>query len=285
LSESYLSSIVAATSDPTLSIADRIQRAASMAEQYVMAPRPLNVLSATPREIAAQSTAAMHFASLRAAATVARQDSSAAKTGYAGLAANDPRLLQAITSDKFKGSVFEGVGLEYGTFSYLRNQDRSFTSQNIVNAANDAKALGFSPRDKAAMLDHTTIDRYDPKARATNRALQEYQDKIENDDTLTDLHHKAKKAKAPEERKAIQTETKARRTELAKESGLTGRIEDKDNHPKAKAATERRKTAIEKKAEAKYDARADVRATSTPPTLKPNAAGSDLYKKFTSSPK
>jgi hypothetical protein len=193
--------------------------------------------------------------------------------------------LQSITFDKFRGSTFEGAGLDFGTFSYLRSQDRTFTSQNILNAANDAQALGFSPKDKAAMLDHTTIDRYDKKARVTNKALQDYQEKIENDDTVADLHDKVKEAKTPEERKAIKAEAEKRRAEIAKESGLSDRINDKDNHPKATAATQRRKTEIEKKAEAKYEARAEVKLSTTPPTLKANAAGADLYKKFTASPK
>ena len=286
LSEAYLSSIVAATSDPSLSVADRIQRATSMAEQYVTAPKPLNQSSASPQEVAAQAQARMQFGGSSRLAVHARGgDGASGKCGYAGLASSDPRALQSITFDKFKGSAFEDAGLDFGTLSYLRAQDRTFTSQNVLNAANDAKALGFSVRDKAAMLDHTSIDRYDTKPRVTNKALQDYQEKIENDDTLVDFHDKAKAAKTPEEAKAIKAEAEKRRAEIANESGLSDRIADKDNHPRATAATQRRKTAIGKKAEAKYDARADIRASSTPPTLKANAAGADLYKKFTASPK
>jgi hypothetical protein len=285
MSEAYLASIVAATSDPSLSVADRIQRATSMAEQYVTAPKPLNVSSATPQELAAQAQAAMQFAGSSRLPIGHSRSADAGKSGYAGLSATDPRALQGITVDKFKGSQIEGAGLDFGTLSYLRGQDRTFTSQNILNAANDAKALGFSPKDRAAMFDHTTIDRYDSKARVTNRALQDYQEQIEGDDTLADLHDKAKAAKTPEERKAIQTEAAKRRSELAKESGLTERLEDKSNHPKAKAATQRRKTAIEKKAEKKYEHRATAEGRAAPVAHTASKSNVDLFKKLTQSPK
>lgn len=133
MSEAYLSSIVAATSDPSLSIADRIQRATSMAEQYVTAPKPLNVSSATPQELAAQAQAAMQFAGSSRLPIGHSRSADAGKSGYAGLSATDPRALQGITADKFKGSQLEGAGLDFGTLSYLRGQDRTFTSQNILN--------------------------------------------------------------------------------------------------------------------------------------------------------
>jgi hypothetical protein len=289
LGEAYLSSIVAATSDPSLSTADRIQRATTMAEQYVTAPKPLNMFSASPQEIAAQAQAAMQFAgSSRIGMANGRlaDASSGGKSSYSGLGATDPRVLQGITSEgKFKGSAFEGAGLDYGTFSYLRGQDRTFTAQNVLNAANDAKALGFSPGDKAAMLDHATIDRYDSKARVTNKALQDYQERIEGDDALSDLHDKAKAAKTPEERKAVQAEAAKRREELAKESGLGERVENKANHPKAKAATQRRKTAIEKKAEEKYEHRATAEGRAAPVAHTASKSNADLFKKLTQSPK
>ena len=291
LSESYLSKIVADTSDPTLSIADRVQRAATMAEQYVTAPKALNTLSASPQEIAAQTTAAWQFAGARlpgsASARFADSASGQGKGGgYGVLAGSDARALQSITLGKFAGSPFEAAGLDFGTLSYLRSQDRTFTARNVLNAANDATRLGFSPKDRAAMADHTTIDRYDKKARVTNKALQDYQETIEADDTLADLHVGARDAKTPDERKELNAQAEKRRAELAKESGLSERIEDKDNHPKAKAATKRRKTAIEKKAEEKYEHRAKHDGAAKLTEHKDTKANADLFKKLTSvSPK
>jgi hypothetical protein len=170
--------------------------------------------------------------------------------------------------------------------SYLRSQDRSFTAQNVLNAAGDTKALGFSPKDRAAMFDHTTIDRYDPKARTTNKALQDYQERIEGDDELGELHDKAKHAKTPEERKAVQEQIAEKRARHAKETGLSERISDPENPAKSVAATSRRKTAIEKKAEEKYEHRAQHDGVAKPTDQKVTKGNADIFKKLTSpSPK
>jgi hypothetical protein len=287
LSEGFLSKVVAETSDPSMSAADRVQRAATMAEQYVTSPKAINMISATPLEIAAQA-AAMNFASSRVAGSASQLADNAGRSsgrgGYQALGNADPRGLQAVTSASFAGSSFAAAGLDFGMLSYLRAQDRTFTAQNVLNAANDTKALGFSPRDRAAMLDHAIIDRHDPKARVTNRALQDYQERIEGDDELCELHDKAREAKTPEERKAIIAQIAAKRAHHAEGTGLTGRITDPGGHPKAVAATKRRKTAIEKKAEQNYDRRADAKNATAPPKLVVSETGADLFKKLIAPP-
>ena len=287
LSEALLSKIVAETSDPLLSAADRVLRASSMAEQYVTSSKALNIISATPQEIAAQ-TAAIGFSGSRISGMPSQladgSGRASSKGGYQALGNSDPRGLQNITSATFAGSSFAGAGLDFGMVSYLRSQDRTFTAQNVLDAANDTKALGFGLKDRAAMFDHTTINRYDKKARITNTALQGYQERIEGDDELCDLHDKARHARTPEERKAINAEIADKRTKLAKASGLADRIEDRDNHPKAKAATKRRKTAIEKRAEQNYERRAEAKSALTPPKLVASKAGADLLKKLKASP-
>jgi hypothetical protein len=258
-----------------------------MAEQYVTSPKALNLISATPKEIAAQ-VAAMGFSGSHISGTPSQlTDSSgraSGKGGYQALGNADPRGLQSITSTNFAGSSFAGAGLDFGMVSYLRSQDRTFTAQNVLNAANDTKALGFSPKDRAAMFDHTTIDRYDPKARTTNKALRDYQERIEGDDELRELHDKARHAKTPEVRKTINAEIAEKRAKLAKESGLADRIEDKGNHPKATVATKRRKTAVEKRAEQNYERRAEAKSALSPPELVASKAGADLLKKLKASP-
>jgi hypothetical protein len=286
LSKAILSKIVAETSDPSLSMADRVQRAATMAEQYVTSAKAINTISATPQEIAAQ-TAAMNFASSRIAGSASQRGDGAGRTsgrgGYQALSNSDPRGLQAVTSASFADSPFAAAGLDFGMVSYLRSQDRTFTPQNVLNAANDTAALGFSPKDRAAMFDHTTIDRYDPKARVTNKALQDYQGRVEGDDELSDLHDKAKHARTPEERKALNKQIAEKRMRHAKETGLSERIADPENPAKSVAATKRRKTAIEKKAEQNY-----VPNTSAKPKAHANEAATatksrtDLFKQLTS---
>jgi hypothetical protein len=288
LSKAILSKIVAETSDPSLSMADRVQRAATMAEQYVISPKAINTISATPQEIAAQ-TAAMNFASSRIAGTASQRGDNSGRTsgrsGYQALGNSDPRGLQAVTSASFAGSSLAAAGLDFGMVSYLRSHDRTFTAQNVLNAANDAKALGFSPKDRAAMFDHTTIDRYDPKARVTNKALQDYQERVEGDDELSELHDKAKHAKTPEERKAFKAQIAEKRARHAKETGLSERIADPENPAKSVKATKRRKTAIETKAEQGYEARADVKASAPPPEQNATQKGAALFRKLTASPK
>lgn len=288
LGEAVLARIVAETSQPGLSIAQRLLRATTMAEQYVASPKPLNFLSATPEELNAQARSPAFLGTrIPGAQTIRSQEAGKATTtrDYQTLASGDARALQSVTSANFAGSPFALAGINYGTFSYLRGFDRSLTGQNILNAANDAKALGFKATDRAAMLDHAVIDRYDPKARATNRSLQQYQQAIEGDEQLASLHDQKKHATTPDARKAIDAEIAARRGALATQSGLSERLHDSTVPPKATAATTRRKTAIEKKAERSYEARAAVRHTTTPPPLKSSASGADLFKKLTASPK
>lgn len=286
LSKAILSKIVAETSDPSLSMADRVLRAATMAEQYVTSPKAINTISATPQEVAAQ-TAAMNFASSRIAGTASQRGDNSARSsgkgGYQALGNSDPRGLQAVTSASFAGSSFAAVGLDFGMVSYLRAQDRTFTAQNVLNAANDTKALGFSPKDRAAMFDHTTIDRYDPKARTTNKALQHYQGRVEGDDELCELHDKAKRAKTPEERKALNARIAEKRAQHSKDTGLSERVTDPENPSKSVAATKRRIEAIDKRAAHNYDIRLKHNQSARAENSKPTHANADLFKKLTSS--
>lgn len=280
ISKSFLSKIVADTDDPSLTVADRVLRASSMAEKYVASPKALNTISATPQEIAAE-TAAMRFASSRiAAARSPLTDGGRGKASYQGLANTDARALQSLTASNFANSAFMASGLDFGMVSYLRTQDRSFTAQNVLNAANDVRALGFSVNDRAAMLDHTIIDRHDPKARVTNTALQNYQQRIESDNELCALHDKRKHATTPGERKALDTEIAAKRASHAKETGLEERIADRNTPVKAVAATKRRKTAIEKKAEQLYDRRPALASSDAPTSQVSTKANTTMFKKL-----
>jgi hypothetical protein len=284
LGEAFLARIVAETSQPGLSIAERVSRASSMAQEFIAAPKPLNVHSATPHELSAQALAtALPGARLGATTGMrAQQGSGNTKRDYQSLAGSDPNALQGVTGTSFGGTPFAAAGMNYGTFNYLRSQDRSFTSQNIMNATGDAKALGFGANDRGAMLDHTIIDRYDPKARQTNESLRKYQTDIEGDDELSSLHDQRKHAKTPDARRKIDEAIAKRREKHSKDSGVDGRSNDASVPGNAKAAINRRKTAIEKKAEQGYEARAEARTSHTPPVLAASKKNSDLFKKLTS---
>jgi len=206
------------------------------------------------------------------------------RVGYQSLSINDGRALQSVTAQNFGASPFAAAGIDYSTFAYLRGQG-PFSAQNILTAANDTRALGFTTTDRAAMLDHAIIDRFDPKARHTNAAMQDYQRRLEGDEELGDLHQQRKSAKTPEQRKTLDAQIAAKRARHSEESGLTGRIDDPAGHPKAVKATKSRKTAIEKKAEHSY-------APNTAPKQKTEAsnhsktkANAELFKQLTASPK
>lgn len=145
------------------------------------------------------------------------------------------------TSPITRGVV--GAGMNYGTFDYLR--DQGFNRTNIVNAARDARALGFSPNDKAAVRDHAIIDKLDPKARETNSTLKTYQDRLKEDEKLLGLIEQRNAATDPDARKALDKQILDLAAGHAKESGLQGRIEDPANLPEVRDAIERRKKAID----------------------------------------
>ncbi len=284
LSEAFLSKIVAETSDSSLSIADRVQRAATHGgaiRRFAESAQYYFCDAAGDRR--ANCRDEFRFVALRRVciATVGQcRARHQARAAIRRLAIRTRAGSNPLPATNFAGSSFAGAGLDFGMVSYLRSQDRSFTAQNVLNAANDAKALGFGPKDRAAMFDHTTIDRYDPKARTTNKALQDYQGRVEGDDELCDLHDKAKHAKTPEERKALQEQIAEKRARHAKETGLSERIADPENPAKSVSATKRRKTAIEKKAEQNYEHRAEAKNSATPPKLVTSQAGADLFKKL-----
>lgn len=137
------------------------------------------------------------------------------------------------------------TGMNYNTFNYLR--DQGFGRTNIVNAARDARALGFSANDKPAVRDHAIIDKHDNKPRETNKALKVYQDRLHADEKLADLKRQRDAAKDDETRNALNKQIMERMAEHTKPTGLQGRIADPANHPEAKKATERRKDAIDEK--------------------------------------
>jgi hypothetical protein len=205
------------------------------------------------------------------------------KSGYQSLGNADMRALQSITSANFAGSPFAATGLDFATLSFLRMQDRSYTAQNVLNAANDAKALGFSPKDRAAMADHATIDRYDPKARATNKAMQDYQKAIEGDEELHELREKRHAAKSVEDRKALDAEIAERLKHHAEKSGLKDRLNDPKLLPKAAAAVKRRQDAIEAKVAVSHSPNVKSQGELTAgKAASPDRAKADLFKALTS---
>jgi len=261
---------------------DILARVAEMT-QRALDVGPVNYLSATKAQVEARSRqdgAEGRFINGQWVSGRKAADAVAGRASYQSLALSDARGLQSITAQNFGSSPFAAAGLDFGTFSYLRAQG-PFSAQNILTAANDTKALGFKTTDRAAMLDHSIIDRFDPKARQTNGSLRDYQKRIEGDEELADLHHQRRGAKTAEQRKTIDGKIAERRARHAEESGLNSRISDPKGHPTAMKATKRRKTVIEKRAEAVYGKIATPKAAAQTVTPPPSKSGAALFKQLT----
>lgn len=134
------------------------------------------------------------------------------------------------------------AGVNYGTFNYLRQQ--GFNQGNIVNAAKDAKALGFSPNDKPAVRDHAIIDKHDPKKKQTLDALGKMKKGLIDSKDFKDAAQAVQNAKTPEERKAAQAKANQLIDAEAKTKGVTAAINDKDRSELVRKAIDSRKKAI-----------------------------------------
>jgi hypothetical protein len=166
-------------------------------------------------------------------------------TSYQDIAYNSPQSLQMVSSGSYLSTPFAKTGMDFGTFNYLRSYDKSFTGQNILHAAQDAKALGFSPNDKEAVKDHAAIDHYSNDARGVNTALQGYQHLLRGDSELLGWANKIKEEKDPAKRAALQAQIDGRLAEHRRNSKIQHHI-DTDT-PKASKAEKSRVRAIERK--------------------------------------
>lgn len=224
-----------------------------MAESYVTDAKPVNFISATAKEV--ENTIAASV----------RPGSRASDLGMLGMGRDrDDKRANYKSMGSSDTRTIDGI---------------SFSDQNILNATATARALGFT--DKAAIFDFAVIDRFDPKARQTNKALEDYQKALERDKELKRLHEERRQAKTAEERRRIDAEIEERRKRHAEETGLNDRINDPNNDARARAAAERRKRAIEKKAEAAYAPNTRPKQASEASDHKKTKANADLFKRLT----
>lgn len=138
LGEAVLSNIVARTSDAGLSDTERTSRAASLAEQHVASDRPLNLLSASPNELAAQQQAAMQFSAQRGGAWPLMH-------GRDGGRSSD-RATSADYSKIGTGAVSDAV--------YKALESDGLTRRQIDGAAMSARTMGWNDRDSIKHLAH-----------------------------------------------------------------------------------------------------------------------------------
>jgi hypothetical protein len=223
--------------------------------------RPRNDLSATPAEIEAARLAggasvtaarlglAQRGASGKSGAS-SDGDSRSSERGYGSISYASAGTLQGITSANFTNSAFAQAGLSYETFRFLRGADPGLTTQNLLQAANDARLLGFTPKDRDMMKSLSIIDRYDNKPRETVDALRRHGHIEDKDkDELKELLRRRQAAKTAEARKESDEAIKDFWSARREKSGVKARISDPQSHPKARTETERAAKKIEKKVE------------------------------------
>jgi len=170
------------------------------------------------------------------------------RSGYQDMAYGSPKSLQGVSLANFAGSPFAKTGMDFSTFNYVRGQDRNYTGQNVIDAANDAKNLGFSARDKQAVRDHADIRHYDPEhANDDNQDLKKYEDDLATSNDQKALQDRLRATTNPQERAALQKQIKDLRQGLAEKDHVAQDQADPTKHVKVRKAITRRRTAIEKK--------------------------------------
>lgn len=160
-------------------------------------------------------------------------------SGYAGLSGSTWRPetgIAGLNPQNFASTPFAAAGLDLGTTKYLAAQ--GFSTTNIIHAAQDAKALGFDPKNKRMATDLATIDKHDPNAREFNRNAQDLRKKLSEDSSYQDLKKQLTETTDPAERRAIQEKMWKVENEHRKISGVDHDI-DNTKDPRVKAAKKR----------------------------------------------
>ena len=246
LGEAFLSRILDEASSLTDDAA-RIRHAIARTQEYLGTARPMNV-HGTPDFQLALARAGRDLAPwerLMIAAAFAdtgdgNREAPANSRDYAALGGD----IGSITAANYTRTHYHSLGIPWQTFSELRGE--GFSGQNIMNAARDARALGFRANDREAMRDHALIDRHSIDARGMNTALQEYQRRTREDAELNALIRRRQQATTDAQRQALDAQIAASRLEHARASGLHGLLTNPAERPQAIEAGRRRRDAIDR---------------------------------------
>jgi len=207
---------------------------------------PFNWSSITPAQIEALRAAGLlrgDYDYRRALAMAWRDGGSSGSREYNAVLGGD---LNTITPRNYTGSPYDLAGVHFATFDYLRRE--GFRHQHIINAANDAEALGFRG-DHAAIHDHAIIDRHSIDARGMNAALLDYRRRAREDADLNALVERRRNATTEAQKRALDAQIQARRLEHERASGLHDRLTNPEEHEGARGAGHRRKDAIDRQQE------------------------------------
>jgi hypothetical protein len=211
LSEDVLLNILAKTNEPGLSDADRISRATSMAEQYVAAPKPVNLLSATPAQLAALGKQEgieggfIHGVWVPGASATSRGGNQFAELKETGARSGVSATVIAEYTKQYAGmgftpdaiNTFAAVGL--GAHDYRELEGRGLKAHEIVAAAHDTKTMGMTGKDDVEHAHYTDTGVKDHLKRAhraqTHRdgdtARREVDNAVRGNEAITDQKKRA----------------------------------------------------------------------------------------------
>lgn len=145
---------------------------------------------------------------------------------YQDIAYNSPQSLQNISNINYRSTPFAQTGMNFSTFDYLRSYDRSFTGQNILHAAQDARTNGFDPNNKPVAKAFAILDKDDGARRAErNHLLDNFRQRLDSDEEFQNLKAARDKAEKPEERAKIEQKLMERGRQISKDVGYHGHIE------------------------------------------------------------
>lgn len=180
----------------------------------------------------------------------AANSSGGSSYGYAGMTARwDPSTGGAGLSEKnFSDTPFQQAGLDLGTTRSLFA--KGFNQQQILAAANDTKALGFSPHDKEIIQNQATIRKLDNKPEETNKALQSF-NRLEEQhkEELRELLRRRDEAKTPEAKAAAQKAIDEHHKKMEERSHLGDRYQDPANKEPSKKAAKGTESAMKRRLE------------------------------------
>jgi predicted nucleic acid-binding protein len=165
------------------------------------------------------------MADARATDADGRRSGSSAKYAEAGMAvpgnadARGIDIRNYYTSPVTRSLV--DMGMAGKTFDYVRQHVPGVSTNNIRNAARDARAMGFDVNDQRMVKNHAIIRHKDKEADKTNKHLQDFGKALDESKEFREAALSLKNAKSEEERKQALSRIKEISDGLAKKNGVT----------------------------------------------------------------
>jgi len=117
-----------------------------------------------------------------------------------------------------------GMGMNYGTFDYMRGQ--GFNRTHIQHAGEDARRHGYNPNNREVVRDFGIVNREDGARRAErNELLERYRARLRSDAEIRRLRAERERATTDEERRRIDAQARERDAVIRREMGVDRFVE------------------------------------------------------------